>query len=401
MLSVNQVIHNRYRVERLVGQGGFGAVYQVWDMQLDVTCALKENFETSPAAQSQFIHEATILAGLQHPTLPRVIDSFSLPGQGQYMVMDFVEGEDLKSRLEKIGTFLPVSQVIPWILQIADALAYLHSQKPPVIHRDLKPENIIITPGGQAKLVDFGVAKIYDPVLKTTTGARAVTPGYSPPEQYGHGTTDPRSDIYALGATLYTLLTNKEPVESVQRTLRVPLVSPRLINPLISPSLDSAILKAMEPVPEDRYQCMEHFRAALTQQQNIPPRLRQFPPASHRIPLTPAKRTTSTIIPRNLILLSGLGVLLIIGLLVMFSLLRVAGKEKNAVVILTEVMTPLVTGTSGIEDVSDSVQQTLDASLLLPAVTVVPTNTVPAAQPTSARTVVSASKTPKIGRAHV
>ncbi len=195
MLSVNQVIHNRYRIEGLVGQGGFGAVYRVWDMQLDTTCALKENFETSPAAQRQFIHEATILSGLQHPHLTRVIDYFSLPGQGQYMVMDFVEGEDLKTRLEKSGTFLPVSQVIPWILQIADALAYLHSQKPPVIHRDLKPENIIITPGNQVKLVDFGVAKIYDPALKTTMGARAVTPGYSPPEQYGHGTTDPRSDI--------------------------------------------------------------------------------------------------------------------------------------------------------------------------------------------------------------
>ena len=156
MLSVNQVIHNRYRIERLVGQGGFGAVYRVRDLQLNLVCALKENFETSTAAQRQFIHEATILAGLHHPNLTRVLDHFTLPGQGQYLVMDYIEGIDLKTRLQQAGTPLPLSQVIPWILQIADALAYLHSQKPPIIHRDLKPENIIITPQNIAMLVDLG-----------------------------------------------------------------------------------------------------------------------------------------------------------------------------------------------------------------------------------------------------
>ena len=177
-LQSGDIVDHRYRIVRLLGQGGFGAVYRAWDTKLNGPCAIKENFETSPAAQSQFAREASLLFNLRHPNLPRVFDQFSLPGQGQYLVMDFIEGEDLQSKLEQAGKPLDEAQLIRWIEQVCEALSYLHAQNPPVIHRDIKPKNIIITPHGQAILVDFGIAKVYDARLKTTIGARAVSPGY-------------------------------------------------------------------------------------------------------------------------------------------------------------------------------------------------------------------------------
>ena len=209
-------MQGRYRIERELGKGGFGAVYCAWDSNVDRRCAVKENLEMAAEGRRQFSREATVLANLSHPNLPRVTDHFSIPGQGQYLVMDFVEGDDLGSLVNRQGK-IPVEQALSWMIQVADALVYIHSQQPPVLHRDIKPANIRITPGGQAMLVDFGLVKVFDPNLKTTMGARAVTPGYAPPEQYGQGRTDHRTDIYALGATLYTLLTGQEPPESVQR----------------------------------------------------------------------------------------------------------------------------------------------------------------------------------------
>ena len=168
--------------------------------------ALKENNDGGLESQRQFEREAKLLAGLRHPNLPRVIDHFIVPDQGQYLVMDYVEGKSLAALLAERGRPLDEAEVLPWIRQVADALEYLHTRTPPIIHRDIKPQNIIVAADGRAMLVDFGISKAYDPTLKTTRGARAVTPGYSPPEQYGLGTTDARSDVYALGATLYTCL---------------------------------------------------------------------------------------------------------------------------------------------------------------------------------------------------
>ena len=206
-LQQGEVIYQRYRIVKLLAQGGFGTLYRAWDTALGRPCALKENLDPSPGGQRQFLREAKILANLIHPSLPRVTDYFLVQGQSQYLVMDYVEGQDLQEMLEDRGSPLPEVRVQVWAGQICDALTYLHSQTPPVIHRDIKPANIKITPSGQAVLVDFGIAKVYDPKLKTTLGAQAVSPGYSPYEQYGKGKTDPRTDIYALGATLYTLLT--------------------------------------------------------------------------------------------------------------------------------------------------------------------------------------------------
>lgn len=279
ILQPGTVLHSRYRIVKLLAQGGFGTLYRAWDTTLSRPCALKENQDTSSSSQRQFLREAKILANLLHPNLPRVTDFF-IEGTGQYLVMDFIEGRDLQEMLEDSGGPLPEDQVLPWMRQICDALGYLHSQKPPIIHRDIKPANIRITPQGQAMLIDFGIAKVYDPGSKTTVGAQAVTPGYSPYEQYGvggglagmknsggasaPGATDARTDIYALGATLYTLLTGQEPPESVGRMVRDPLKSPRQVNPGISPKTSAAVMQAMRMDPTQRFQSAADFKAALS-----------------------------------------------------------------------------------------------------------------------------------------
>jgi len=264
-LATGTLLNRRYRIVRLLGQGGFGAVYRAWDLNLNRPCAVKENTDVSLEAVRQFSREASLLANLSHPNLPRVTDHFSIPGQGQYLVMDFIEGEDLREMVEKSFEPLPEEQVLPWIIQVCDALSYLHSLPQPIIHRDLKPANIRITPQGKAYLVDFGIAKIYDPQLHTTSGAKALSPGYSPPEQYGQGRTDARSDVYALGATLYTLLTSQRPPDSVDLlTATAPkLPSVRSLNPKVSPALSMVIEKAMQLDRNLRFQNIEEFKEAL------------------------------------------------------------------------------------------------------------------------------------------
>jgi serine/threonine-protein kinase len=264
-IAVGQVVNNRYQIIRLLGQGGFGAVYLAHDLTLNRACALKENLETSDEVRRQFIREAQLLANLNHPNLPRVIDYFILAGQGQYLVMDYVEGEDLQEMLDRTARPLPEAQALDWIGQVCDALTYLHKHNPPVIHRDIKPSNIRITPRGQAMLVDFGIAKIFDGQALTTAGARAFTPGYSPPEQYGKAPTDERSDIYALGATLYTLLTNQVPPDSVDLLTgsAAPLPAAHLVNPDASEVVGRAIAQAMEPERSRRYRSIAELQAAL------------------------------------------------------------------------------------------------------------------------------------------
>ncbi len=261
-LESGQVLNNRYRIVRLLGQGGFGAVYRAWDTNLNRPCAVKENLDTSPEAQRQFTREATVLANLSHPNLPRVTDHFILPGKGQYLVMDFVEGDDLASMLSRQVT-LPAEKVLTWIGQVADALGYLHERQPPVVHRDVKPANIRVTPDGQAMLVDFGLVKVYNPNLRTTLGARAVTPGYAPPEQYGQGHTDGRTDLYALAATSYNLLTGKDPMESVQRMAGGQMPLAHQVNPQIPAYISMAIERAMRLEPDQRFRTVAEFKAAL------------------------------------------------------------------------------------------------------------------------------------------
>jgi serine/threonine protein kinase len=259
-----QVLHNRYRIDALLGQGGMGAVYRAWDKSLGIPVVVKENLLQSEEAQRQFSREAHILASLRHANLPRVIDHFAAGDQGQYLVMDYVDGEDLKQMVARQGP-IPQPQALAWIGDVLKALAYLHGQEPqPIIHRDVKPANVKITPQGQVFLVDFGLAKAYDPRQSTTIGARGVTPGFAPPEQYGQGRTDARTDIYSAGATLYALLTGQKPPDALETvTGEAALVPPRQLNPRIAPEVEVAVLRAMQTRPADRYQSADAFRAAL------------------------------------------------------------------------------------------------------------------------------------------
>ncbi|HLF00456.1 MAG TPA: serine/threonine-protein kinase, partial [Anaerolineales bacterium] len=260
-LSTGQTLRDRYRIDSLLGQGGMGAVYKGWDNSLAVACAIKENQLFTDVAVRQFEREARLLATLRHSNLPRVTDHFFIPGQGQYLVMDFIEGEDLKQRIERIGP-LPEADVRRWAWDILNALQYLHERG--VVHRDIKPANIKIAPDGTAVLVDFGIAKEIDAEDgTTTTGARGLTPGFAPPEQYGVGTsrTDARSDLYAFGATLYNLLTGKIPLDALSR-----LTQPQKFQPVtahgisVSQRLMDVIDRAMAMDPDRRFASAEEMR---------------------------------------------------------------------------------------------------------------------------------------------
>jgi serine/threonine protein kinase len=262
-LKIGEVLEGRYRVDALLGRGGMGAVFQATDLRFRTPVALKENRAVTPDSHKQFTREAELLHRLRHPNLPRVTDHFAIPGQGQYLVMDYVDGEDLKQVMAHHGA-LPAAQALDWIGQVLDALHYLHSEG--IIHRDVKPANVKITPEGQVYLVDFGLAKVYDPAQRTTLGARGVTPGYAPPEQYGMGRTDARADVYSAGATLYALLTGRVPADGLERlTGQVRLVPPRQIKASLSPEVEAAVMRAMQPRPDDRFQTAAEFHAALAE----------------------------------------------------------------------------------------------------------------------------------------
>lgn len=258
--------HNSYQINRLLGQGGFGAVYLADDMILEKPCAIKESFDNSPGAQAQFEVEARILANLNHPHLPRVTDNFVEPASGlQYLVMEYVQGQNLAEILERSGPPAE-AQVRTWADQVLDALAYLHTHQPrSIIHRDVKPDNIrLLDDGKTVKLVDFGIAKLGGAGEQTRKGARGATPGYSPPEQYGSGGTGPYSDVYALGATLYHLLTNILPPDAIDRAYSgAQLLPPRQLNPTISEALEQIILTAMQLQPSLRFPDAAEMRAAL------------------------------------------------------------------------------------------------------------------------------------------
>lgn len=262
-LEQGTLLNNRYRIIDILGQGGMGSVYRAMDENLGVEVAVKENLFTTDEYSRQFRLEAVILASLRHTNLPRVTDHYVIEGVGQYLVMDYIEGEDLRQRMERLGNISEEDAILIGAA-MADALAYLHSRKPPVLHRDIKPGNVKITPEGHVYLVDFGLAKLIQGSQTTTTGARAMTPGYSPPEQYGTARTDPRSDIYSLGATLYAALTGVIPEDGLARVMdNLQLTPLRKHNTAISRRLAAAIEKAMEAYPDDRYQHAEEFRRDL------------------------------------------------------------------------------------------------------------------------------------------
>lgn len=277
-LPEGTVLRERYRLSSIVGQGGMGNVYRAEDLRLPGRlCAIKEvtpdphlSGELRDQAQSQFLQEASILAQLDHPNLPKVSDFFTDDGR-DYLVMDYVPGKDLKELMdESRAQGHPVDEkiVMSWAHQILDALAYLHRQTPPVVHRDIKPANIKLTPDNRIKLVDFGLVKLLaqDDARTITVVQGRGTALYTPLEQYGgdSGHTDVRSDIYAMGATLYHILTDVPPPDAKKRFLSPrALRPPQELNGLLSRHVSDAIMWAMEMHPDDRPQNVKQFEDAL------------------------------------------------------------------------------------------------------------------------------------------
>ena len=285
-LKTNDVLRGRYRIRERIGRGGMGNIYLADDLRLEGRqCALKEveHDRTVPPkllkeARQQFLHEATVLARLDHPNLPKVSDYFSI-GPRDYLVMDYIPGKDLRQRMLDVkqkNSFLSEEEVLSWANQLADALTYLHMQTPPLVHRDVKPSNLKITPNGLLKLVDFGLVKALVPDEMTVTVIQGRgTALYTPLEQYGGDGlhTDVRSDIYAFGCTLYHLLTNTPPTDARERFLHPSsLAAPRKLNPAISSRTERSILWAMELHPNDRPETTEDLRQFLIGTRDLPPR---------------------------------------------------------------------------------------------------------------------------------
>lgn len=270
-LNTSQLLQSRYRIVALLGQGGMGAVYKAWDTRLNIPMALKEmvpqpglDEEALSDLREQFHQEASILARLNHPNLVRVSDFFD-EGGNTYLVMAFVEGESLAEYIARTGRVEEV-QVLAWGEQLLDALAYCHGQG--ILHRDIKPQNVILQPQGQPMLVDFGLVKLWDPRdPRTRTVVHAMgTPQYAPPEQYDAelGHTDPRSDLYSLGATLYHALTGQSPPTATMRIVNPTSLAPvRQINPAVSPRTETALMRTLELRPGERFQNAREMKAAL------------------------------------------------------------------------------------------------------------------------------------------
>jgi serine/threonine-protein kinase len=294
ILDPGTVLRNRYEIIELVGQGGMGAVYRASDRRLEGrVCAVKEILpqlsenSTSEAEleqiTEQFRTEASILARLDHPHLPKVSDYFA-NGSREYLVMDFVDGRDLSELVQEAqrrNEFLPENDVLTWTAQMLDALEYLHSQDPPVLHRDIKPSNIKVTSRGDIKLVDFGLVKVlYQDDSRTVTVMHGRgTAAYTPLEQYGGDTsfTDVRSDIYSLGATLYHLLSGQTPVAARERFLQPGLLtSLRELNPNVSPRLERTIFYALGMHPNERPNSVRELRELFFGSKPLPVKMPQM-----------------------------------------------------------------------------------------------------------------------------
>jgi serine/threonine protein kinase len=285
-LKAGEVLRGRYRINRIIGQGGMGSIYLADDQRLEGRqCALKEvehdrtlTPELLREGRDQFFREATVLARLDHPNLPKVSDFFSV-GNRDYLVMDFVPGKDLRTLMieaRQANSFLDENDVLNWASQLADALTYMHNQDPPILHRDIKPSNLKLTPSGLLKLVDFGLVKLLAPGEVTITILQGQgTALYTPLEQYGgdQSHTDVRSDIYAFGATLYHLLTNQPPPDARDRFLDPEtFIPPRQINPELSQRTERAIQWAMSLHPDERPDNVEQFQQSLIGDRPILPR---------------------------------------------------------------------------------------------------------------------------------
>lgn len=271
-LEPGTILRERYLVEFVLGQGGMGAVYFARDQQRDgEPVAVKEmrvqamDPKIQAAAVKQFRQEAEFLRVLDHPNLVKVFDFFHQEGR-YYLVMSYVKGRSLADILSSQKEFFPQDQLLEWVEQLVDVLCYLHSRNPPILFRDVKPSNIIVDSQAHLHLIDFGIARALHPDEVTASFLQGMgSVDYCPLEQYqGIGGTDQRTDIYALGATLYHLLTLQLPPragELAAENRKAP--SPRLINPGVEPALEELVVNMMAVHKHDRYGSMEQVRSTL------------------------------------------------------------------------------------------------------------------------------------------
>jgi serine/threonine protein kinase len=265
--SDGTVLNKRYKIIKSLGEGAFGVVYMADDtLNPGVRRAIKEFArENIPKGKEELIlRENRFLTNLSHPGLPRVTDQFFFE-QNYYMVMDYIEGDSLDSLFIMEGEPYDEKRILPWFNQLCDIIDYLHSQDPPIIYRDLKPSNIIITIADEVKLIDFGTARFFNPEKMKDTFIMG-TPGFAAPEQYGTDQSDARSDIYAMGATFYFLLTRRNMESS-----KFNFPPARSLNPRISPEMEALLTRCMAINPKDRFSSVkeikntlrEHFREFL------------------------------------------------------------------------------------------------------------------------------------------
>ena len=271
MLSPDTILQDRYQIVRQLGQGGMGAVYEAVDRRFGSTVALKQTLVRGETLQKAFEREARLLNTLQHAALPHVIDYF-FEGEGQFLVMQYIPGDDLGQMLRRRAAPFPVEDVLAWSDQLLDLLDYLHTHEPPIVHRDIKPENLKLTKRGNLILLDFGLAKGLAEQAgsaQTTASVLGYTPSYAPLEQIRGTGTDARSDLYAAAATLYHLLTAQLPPDALQRAdshihgTVDPLRLASDLNPAIPRPVAYALHSALALRRDERPVSATVFRASL------------------------------------------------------------------------------------------------------------------------------------------
>jgi serine/threonine protein kinase len=250
MIETGKVLQQRYRIEKQIGQGGMGAVYVATDERFGSRVAIKETLFMDDNYRKAIEREARLLNSLKHSALPRVSDHF-LEENGQFLVMEYISGEDLGHVMEDSNRPFPVDQVMTWADQLLDALDFLHNQVNPVIHRDIKPQNLKVTPKGQIILLDFGLAKGNPTDAGHQTAAKSIfgySRNYASLEQIQGTGTDPRSDLYSLAATLYHLLTNRPPDDALTRAMAVLSHQPDPLTPAnrIVPEIPAGVAAVLQ-----------------------------------------------------------------------------------------------------------------------------------------------------------
>jgi DNA-binding beta-propeller fold protein YncE len=346
-LAPGALIHQRYQIVRAIGRGGMGAIYEATDTRLGSTVALKQTLLAGQQMDEAFAREARLLASLRHAALPVVSDYFA-EGDGRFLVMQYIPGDDFGAILERRTAPFGVEEVLGWATTLLDALDYLHTQSPPVIHRDIKPQNLKLTPRGEIVLLDFGLAKqtVSQPGVASMFG---YTPQYAPLEQIRGSGTDARSDLYSLGATLYHLLGNTLPPNALERAAATLAGQPDPLRPLgelnraipagVAMVIDQMLALNQEQRPASAAVVRAHLVSALRAGSAGAPTADMntvvvAPPVAPTLPRPPATATTvHTRQPwRACLLVAGLGIAVLIGMvLIVAGLLATRGSDEPLV----------------------------------------------------------------------